>query len=290
MASPPKPLLDPVRRWLQVDVVVLAVAGVQCFILANSTDRWFAWPVSPPLSAAVLGAGYVGSIVMVFEARRARRWVDARVVIVSTFLFASLTLVVTLLHLDRFHLDNGRGSARVAAVAWLVVYVVVPPFVLWLLVQQRRVAGVDPERDSTALTRPARLCLFVEGCLLVALGVVMFGGAEWVEFWPWALSDLTARAIAAWMVALGTMLVLCAWEREVQRTRYALHSVFAAALLWILAVVRFRDSVQWDFGGAITIVAPMVLIATVIAALRVTIDPALGYRSRSVARTSSKRS
>jgi hypothetical protein len=116
-ASSPKPLLERVRRWFAIDVFVLAAAGVQCFILATSTDRWFAWTVSPPISAAVLGAGYFGSIVMVFEARNARRWVDARIVILSTLLFASLTLAVTLLHFDKFHFDTGANSARVAAYA-----------------------------------------------------------------------------------------------------------------------------------------------------------------------------
>jgi hypothetical protein len=230
--------------------------------------RWFAWTVSPPISAAVLGAGYFGSIVMVFEARRAQRWVDARVVIVSTLLFASLTLAVTLLHLDKFHFDTGASSARVAAVAWLVVYVVVPPFVLFLVVQQQHTRGIEPQRHGTLLPRPTRVLLLVEGCLLVALGVVMFGGAERAKFWPWKLTDLTARAIASWMLALGAMLALCVLEREVARTRSALHSVATAALFWILAVVRFRSSVHWDFGGVMTIAAPMLLIATVIAALR----------------------
>ncbi|MEO8696426.1 MAG: hypothetical protein ABI658_23130, partial [Acidimicrobiales bacterium] len=205
-ASPPKPVLLLVRGWFAVDVVVLAAAGIQCFILATSTDRWFAWTVSPPISAAVLGAGYFGSIVMVFEARRARRWVDARVVILSTLLFASLTLAVTLLHLDKFHFDTGANSARVAALAWLVVYVVVPPFVLFLVVQQQRARGVEPERDGQLLPRAARVLLLVEGCLLVVLGVVLFGGAEQAKFWPWKLTDLTARAISAWMLALGAML------------------------------------------------------------------------------------
>jgi hypothetical protein len=264
----PKPVLELVRRWFAIDVVVLAAAGIQCFILATSTDRWFAWTVSPPISAAVLGAGYFGSIVMVFEARGARRWVDARVVIVSTLLFASLTLVVTLLHVDKFHFDTGDTSARAAAFAWLVVYAVVPPFVLFLVVRQHRAPGVEPPRNGPLLPKPARVLLLIEGCLLIALGGVLFGGAQRADFWPWKLTDLTARAISAWMIALGAMLALCTWEREIARTRYALHSAGAAALLWIIAVVRFRHSVQWGFGGAMTIAVPAALIVTVIASLQ----------------------
>jgi len=263
----PKPVLDVTRTWFAVDVVVLAAAGVQCFVLATATDRWFAWTVAPPLSAAVLGAGYFGSIVMVVEARRARRWVDARVVLVSTFVFASLTLVVTLLHLDRFHLDDGGVTARLAAVAWLLVYVGVPPFVLWLVLRQRTAPGAEPEREPPWLFRPARPFLLGEGGLLLALGVVLFARGRQAAFWPWTLSDLTARAIAAWVMALGAMLLLCTWEREVSRARPALHSVMAATLLALLALLRFRDSVRWDLAGTVMVGALVALLATVAAAL-----------------------
>jgi hypothetical protein len=256
-------VLELVRWWFTIDVFILATAGVQCFVLAKSTDRWFAWTVSPPISAAVLGAGYFGSIVMVFEARRARRWVDVRIVLLSTLLFASLTLAVTLLHLDKFHLDTGPTSARVAAVAWLVVYVVVPPFVLFLVMQQRRAEAVESQLDESLLALPARVLLFAEGGILTALGIVLLGGADRAEFWPWQLTDLTARAIAAWLISLGAMLVMCASEHEVARARCALHSVATAAFLWILAIARFRSSVQWDFGGTMAIAAPALLIATV---------------------------
>jgi hypothetical protein len=140
--------------------------------------------------------------------------------------------------------------------------------VLFLVAQQQRARGVEPARDGILLPRPARVLMLIEGCLLLVLGVVLFAGAERAKFWPWRLTDLTARAISAWLIALGAMLVLCAAEREVARTRYALHSVAAAALFWIVAVLRFRSSVEWDFAGAMTIAAPVMLIVTVISTRR----------------------
>ena len=264
----PKRLLEPVRLWLRIDVFVLAAAGIQCFLLATATDRWFAWSVSPPISAAVLGAGYFGSVVMVVEARRASRWVDARVVIVSTFIFASLTLVVTLLHLPKFHFETGASSARAAAVGWLVVYAVVPPIVLWLLVLQGRTPGVEPVRVPPRVSRPVQLALVAEGFVLLALGAVLFGRGKEAEFWPWTLTDLTAQAIAAWLISLGALLLMCARELELARVRAALHSVVAAAVLWIVALLRFRGEVRWDNAGAVSVAVLVTLIVTVAAALR----------------------
>jgi hypothetical protein len=264
----PKPVLDVTRRWFEVDVVVLAVAGVQCFVLATETERWFAWTVAPPLSAAVLGAGYLASILMVARSRTARRWVDVRVVVAGTFVFTTLTLVVTLLHLDRFHLDDGGAAARTAGVVWLAVYAAVPPFVLWLLVRQRSAPGDEPAPSGPQIAGPARAALAVEGAALLVLGVVLFAAGGDIDAWPWTLSDLTARAIAAWLISLGFMLLHCAKERELVRTRFALQSIGLVAVLWAAALVRFRDDVRWDAAGTVAMAALAVLAATVVAALR----------------------
>ena len=263
----PRRVLEVTRWWFLVDVFVLAAAGVQCFVLADETDRWFAWTVAPPVSAAVLGAGYFGSIVMVVDARRASRWVDARVVLVSTFVFSTLTLVVTLRHLDRFHLDHGGGAARIAAVTWLVVYVVVPPLVLWLVVCQHRAPGTEPVRGDTQFPALVRWCLLGEAGLLLVLGGLLWSRGGRATFWPWPVTDLTAQAIAAWLVALGVMLALCAVERELARARAALRSVSLAAGLWIVALVRFHDSVRWRPGGGVAVGWAAVVVLTVAVAL-----------------------
>jgi hypothetical protein len=260
-------VLEVTRLWFLVDIFVLAAAGVQCFVLADETDRWFAWTVTPPVSAAVLGASYFGSIVMVVEARRASRWVDARVVLVGTFVFSTLTLIVTLRHLDRFHLDNGGAAARMAAIAWLVVYGVVPPLVLWLMVCQRRAPGTEPVRGDPQLPALTRWCLLAEAGALLVLGGLLWSRGSRATFWPWPLTDLTAEAIAAWLVALSVLLVLCAVEREVARTRAALRSVALAAGLWIVALVRFHDSVRWGPPGGVAVGWAAAVILTVAVAL-----------------------
>src|SRR5262249_24038784 len=62
-------------RWLFIAEGILAViAGFQLFVLTNQTDRFFAWTVSPALTAAFFGATYWPGAVMAFIAARKRVW------------------------------------------------------------------------------------------------------------------------------------------------------------------------------------------------------------------------
>jgi hypothetical protein len=63
------------------------------------------------------------------------------------------------------------------------------------------------------------------------------------------------------------MLVLCAREGEVSRVRPALSSVAAAASLWVVALVRFRDTVDWQPGGAVAVGSAVVVVVTALAGI-----------------------
>jgi hypothetical protein len=42
-----------------VVIVLVFLAGVQLFILSEQTDRYFAWTIVPPLTAALLGGIWI---------------------------------------------------------------------------------------------------------------------------------------------------------------------------------------------------------------------------------------
>jgi hypothetical protein len=75
----------------------------------------------------------------------------------------------TLLHLDRFHFDVGDAWPRFLAWLWLVVYVVVPPWMTVLLVAQRRAPGDDPELVRP-MPRGLARALLVQGVVLTVVG------------------------------------------------------------------------------------------------------------------------
>jgi hypothetical protein len=46
------------RRMLYIAATLVFIAGIQLFVLTEHTDRFFAWTIGVPLTAAFLGAGY----------------------------------------------------------------------------------------------------------------------------------------------------------------------------------------------------------------------------------------
>ena len=111
-------------------------------------------------------------------------WRQARTGLFSIFTFTTLTLVVTLLHLDRFHFGAAEPLPRVAAWAWLAVYLTTPvAFALGLWAQGRQ-PGVDspPSGPLPALLR----LLFLVQTVVFAV----FAQHSWSRPWPRPLGGL----------------------------------------------------------------------------------------------------
>ena len=237
------------RRFYRVAVVLVTSVGVFTFVLSGSTERLFAWPIDPPLTAAFLGANYWAAFFLAFASAREPVWGRARITYAVSIVFTSLTLLATLLHLDKFQFDNANGWL------WLVVYLVVPPWLLVLLPLQLREPGGEPPR--TAPLEPWLLPV-VAVQALVALGI---GLALWVapstadSLWPWSLTPLAARAVGAWLLALAAGLGVTLWERDWRRIRVAVLTYAAMPVFQLVALARFSGTVSWDGPGAWAYVA-----------------------------------
>ncbi|MGH2961273.1 MAG: hypothetical protein ACRDL3_03630 [Solirubrobacterales bacterium] len=185
-------------RWFFVVAAALAfVAGILLFVLATETDRFFSWTIEPPLTAAFLGAAYWAACVLLGWAARQQSWANARAVLPPVFVIAVLLLAATLIRLEKFDMDSLFGWF------WLVVYVVVPPLLAYLIVEQVRAAGPVAAGDGS-LRGPGRVVLAVQGAGMVGLGAALFvapGTAD--ALWPWTLTPLTAEAIGAFLVGFG---------------------------------------------------------------------------------------
>src|SRR5918911_2356395 len=140
------PVLRPMRALLVVFGVLTLLAVAALFVRPETTHRYFAWTIKPPLTAAFLGAAYLAGCTLVLLSLRAVAWAHARAGVVTILVFTVLTLVATLVHLDRFLLQVGGLPARAAAWFWLAVYVSVPVVMVVLLAVQLRIKGVHPER------------------------------------------------------------------------------------------------------------------------------------------------
>lgn len=202
---------DPVVRPLRVILLVAAglvfLAGVQLFVFPLRTAEWFAWTVKAPMTAVFLGASYFSSVVLELAGALSERWGRARLTTWAVLVFTTLTLLVTLVHLDAFHLGSEQPtSARVVTWGWLAIYAGVPAAMLVGIVQQSRTRtdGSAPAQDVRPLAPAWRMLLAGLALVLLAGGVALLLFPAWAAgAWAWPLTDLTARAIGAWLVGLG---------------------------------------------------------------------------------------
>lgn len=237
------------RGLLMAFCVLTALGFGSLFVLSGNTDRTFAWTIAPPLTAAFLGAGYGAGFVLSVLALRDGVWVRARLPVYTVLAFVVLSLIPTLIHLDRFHFAaefHSLGSlAQGAAWFWLAIYVGLPLLIPPFLVVQERTPGVDPPRRYP-VPRGLRVALSVESAVLVVTGVVLYvAPATAVSIWPWPLTPLTAQAVAAWLIAFGGTAAVASFG-DLERLRSGAAAYTTLGALVLIGVARFPGTVRWN--------------------------------------------
>lgn len=234
------------RALLATAGALVFLAGVQLFVFPERTERYFAWTIDVPLTAAFLGAAYWSSVAFEWLSARERIWAYARIAVPSVFVFTSLTLLATVLHLDLFHLDRSFELAtRAVTWVWIGIYSIVPLVMAAILIVQRKETGADPP-SSRPLPRWIRAVLGLHAALLLPLGAFLFAAPESASsLWPWPLTPLTGRAVGAWVFSIGLAAAHCLWENDPRRVRAAAGSYIALGILQGAALARYTDTVTW---------------------------------------------
>lgn len=240
------------RVLLRVAAVLVTLAGIQLFVLTTRTDRYFAWTIASPLTAAFLGAGYWASAPLEWLTGRERAWARCRPAVGGVFVFTVLTLAATLLHEDAFHFGpEFAGITRTVTWTWLAVYVVVPVAFVVLLAGQLRRPGGDPPR-AWPLPRWMRATVSVQAAVMLVLGTGLFVDIDRVgPWWPWPLTPLTARAVGAWLVALAVIGFQAVRENDFARLGSIMVSNLLLGVLQVVALARYPGAVDWSPEGSV---------------------------------------
>lgn len=262
MGSPQIRENTPAMRRLLVPFVVLAGLGaLQLYLFPDDTDRFFAWTLQPQLSATFMGAGYAAGVLLSVLSYRPQPWVVTRTATITVFVFTVFMTMATFLHIENMHLDSGPATARLAAWLWMVVYVVVTPLLGVLIVLQMRNPGTDPPRTAP-LPSGLRLALAVLGVAMLGIGIAVFLAPSTLDgVWPWAITPLAGRALAAWIVAIGWAGLQVAYENDLRRVTPAAATFAVLGVLWLVGALRGSSDMRWERPSAWIYVA-FTVIAT----------------------------
>ena len=78
-------------------------------------------------------------------------------------------------------------------------------------------------------------------------GVLLFIASDTtIDWWPWELTDLTAKAVGGWLLGIGATAAYAAWHNDAEDVPRAAPAYLALGGLTLLTVLRYPNDV--DFG------------------------------------------
>jgi hypothetical protein len=197
------------------------------------------------MTAMMLGSAYAGGIYYFSGLLMSRQWHRIKVGLIPVTIFASVLNVTTILHWGRFN------HGTLPFFAWVSLYFTTPfiVFALWL-----RNRGQDTNRpDTNDATVPplVRLVIGAVGATTLAIAVFLFlNPALMIRLWPWTLTPLTSRVMAAMFSLPGMVGLGMAMDSRWSSAQIILQSQGFSILLILIAVFRDRADFNWSTLGS----------------------------------------
>jgi peptidoglycan/LPS O-acetylase OafA/YrhL len=226
------------RLLFRGSALLALVAGLLLFVGATRTDDFFSWTIQPAQTAAFLGAAYWAAAVLFSWASAQRSWESIQIAAYPELTVAVLLLLATYMHLDKFHSD-------LFGYFWVAAYSIAAPVLIYLLATRER---LEPRDVAPRLPMPGwlRLALIAQAATFAVFGVGLFVSPSGFDgAWPWALTPLTARAIASFLLGFAIAAALAVRGNCLRRFRGAAATYAAFGALELLGAAihsgDFRD-------------------------------------------------
>ena len=224
----------------------VVLTGVLLFVFSTDTGDRFAWTIKVPITAAFIGACFLSTTPGLVGVFLVRTWSEARLMLVLGLVLITLIAIVTLRHLDEFHLNSGRTFARVIAWIWVVAYFQAPFTLLTAILIEERGRRHEPSGRPLTLWFRGLLVAYALALCTLGFGLILATGTLDVAR-PWRLTSLAGGVVGTWLAGIG---VGCGWmavENSWERARLATMSLAVFPVLLLVGAGRFWDNFT---GGA----------------------------------------
>jgi len=224
---------------------VVLFAFVVLYFFPTRTKQLFAWPIAPPMTAMFIGASYVNGVIFFGAVLLGKKWHRVWAPHIGVFVFATLLLIATLLHWDRF--THGHPVFYV----WVFIYVVAPVLTpIALILNMREDRHLPDDRDAV-VPFGLRIIWVIPGILFLIAALYAFVKPAWlIPIWPWKATPLTMRVMMGFYSMLGVAVIAVLREPRWSAWRIGLIGVIAwHALVVIGAFLRQADFKNGLFHG-----------------------------------------
>jgi hypothetical protein len=215
---------------------VVLFAFIVLYFFPTRTKQLFAWPIAPPMTAMFIGASYINGVIFFSAVLLGKKWHRVWAPHIGVFLFATLLLIATFLHWDRF------SHAHPVFWVWVFIYVVAPILVPWALLQNLREDRHLPDERDAMVPYALRVVWLIPGVLFLAAALYAFINPTWlIPLWPWKATPLTMRVMMAFYSMLGVAVIAVLREPRWSAWRIGLLGVIAWHVLVVIAALLRRQ-------------------------------------------------
>ena len=246
-------------RWTAIVIIpVLVAAFAILYLFPSRTQDLWAWTIEPTMTPMLMGGGYLAGAWFFLRVARTRAGHQALAGLLGVCVFTTMLLGATILHWDRFNHDH------VSFWAWFGLYVVTPPLLPVLWFNNRRTDPGGTSAGDVEVPQPARAAVAAVGAAQLLLAVVIFvRPSVAVEHWPWMVTPLTARTIAAFLAFPAVTWLLFAVDARWSSFEIPVESATIGLALILVATVRASAELRGDAVayGAVLVGALGLLVA-----------------------------
>ena len=243
-------VLKTTRAVSMVIVPVLTAAFVILYRFPGHTSTLWGWTIRSRMTCMFMGGGYLAGALFFYRASRAREWHRLGPGIIATTAFAGALGVATFLDWEAFNHDH------VSFWAWLALYISTPLLLPVLYVKNRRFDPGTAGPEDVAIPAWVRTSLTVLGAGQLMFAVALFlWPSVFQDDWPWPLTTITARSLAAFAAFPAVVYLAFAFERRWSALRWPFETAIAGLALITVGAARswgeFRDGTQtwlWRIG------------------------------------------